>query len=257
MDADGSNRRQVTHAAGQDFDPSLSPDGSRVIFRTSRGHYEPDLAGSGAEGIMVIGVDGTDEHEIQPARGGLFPDWSPDGRRIALSTIRANGTEAIVTMDPNGTHVHDTGVVGGECSEWSPDGTRIMYCHLSPDTNFDVWVMRPDGRDKRQLTHAPGRDYPGAWSPDGNRIAFGSQRAGNFDVYVMNADGTHLIRLTHGPNGESPAAWLPDGRLVVASFKGDASVPEWYVMDADGSHVQSLPQLRGVPDPIDWLGSPR
>jgi Tol biopolymer transport system component len=169
MDADGSNRRRVTHAGGHDFDPSLSPDGTRVVFRTSRGHFEPDLVGSGAEGILVVGVDGRNEHEIQPPQGGLFPDWSPDGKRIA----------------------------------------------------------------------------------------FGSQRFGTFDVFVMNADGTHLVRLTRGPNGESPAAWLPDGRIVVASFRGDAPVPDWYVMDADGSDVQHLPQLQGVPDPMDWLASPR
>jgi dipeptidyl aminopeptidase/acylaminoacyl peptidase len=97
MDADGSNRRQVTRTRDPafDFDPSLSPDGRRVVFRTSRGRYTPDPNGTGVQGIFVVDLDGSHERQIQPPRGGLFPDWSPDGRRIAFSTLRANGTETM------------------------------------------------------------------------------------------------------------------------------------------------------------------
>jgi dipeptidyl aminopeptidase/acylaminoacyl peptidase len=102
MHADGSNRRQVTKPRdpAYDFDPSLSPDGRRVVFRTSRGRYVPDPNGTGVQGIFVIDLNGSHERQIQPPRGGLFPDWSPDGRRIAFSTVRADGTETIVTPIP-------------------------------------------------------------------------------------------------------------------------------------------------------------
>ena len=157
MNADGSDRRQVTHAGGHDFDPSLSPDGTRIVFRTSRGTYERDSTGTGLEGIFVVDVDGSNEHEIQPPRGGLFPDWSPDGKRIALSTVRPDQTETIVTMNPDGTHVHDTGLPGGECSEWSPDSSKIAYCqHPSGGGLFDVRVMDVDGGHRHQLTDAIG-----------------------------------------------------------------------------------------------------
>jgi Tol biopolymer transport system component len=255
MRADGSNRRQVTRTRdpAYDFDPSLSPDGRRVVFRTSRGRYAPDPNGTGVQGIFVRDVDGSHERQIQPRRGGLFPDWSPDGRRIALSTLRADGTETIVTVDPDGTHAHDTGVVGGECAEWSPDGARLAYCHHPGNGDFDVWVMDADGSHQRRLTSAPGRDYPGAWSPDGRRIAFGSQRQGSFDVWVMDADGGGQRRLTRGADQESPVAWLPDGRIVFSSFHGDQPLPTWYLMSPDGTGVHPLPQLQGAGDPIDWL----
>jgi TolB protein len=259
MDADGSNRRQVTRTRDPafDFDPSLSPDGRRMVFRTSRGRYVPDPNGTGVQGIFVVDLDGSHERQIQPPRGGLFPDWSPDGRRIAFSTLRADGTETIVTTDPDGTHLHHTGVVGGECAEWSPDSSRLAYCHHPGDGDFDVWAMNADGSHRRRLTRTGGRDYPGAWSPDGRRLAFGSERSGNFDVYVMDTDGSDQRQLTHAADGEGPVAWLPDGRIVYSSFHGNRPVPDWYLMNPDGTGVRSLPQLQGAGDPIDWLAPVR
>jgi Tol biopolymer transport system component len=259
MHADGSTRRQVTRTRDPafDFDPSLSADGRRVVFRTTRGRYAPDPNGTGVQGIFVVDLDGTHQRQIQPPRGGLFPDWSPDGRRIAFSTLRADGTETIVTTDPDGTHVHDTGVVGGECAEWSPDSARLLYCHHPGNGDFDVWVMDADGGHRRRLTRSGGRDYPGAWSPDGRRIAFASQRGGSFDVWVMDADGSGQHRLTSAADQESPVAWLPDGRIVYASFHGEQPLPSWYLMSPDGTGVHSLPQLHGAADPIDWLANAR
>jgi Tol biopolymer transport system component len=260
MQADGSNRRRVTRTRDPafDFDPSLSPDGRRVVFRTSRGRYAPDPNGTGVEGIFVVDVDGSHERQIQPPRGGLFPDWSSDGRRIALSTVRADGSETIVTTDPDGTHLRDTEVAGGECSEWSPDSSKLAYCHHPPGNGeWDVWVMDADGSHQRRLTRTRGGDYPAVWSPDGRRLAFGSQRSGTFDVFVMNADGSGQRQLTNGPDGESPAAWLPDGRIVYSSFHGNQPLPSWYLMNPDGTGVGSLPQLQGAGDPIDWLARVR
>jgi hypothetical protein len=98
---------------------------------------------------------------------------------IAYSTLRADGTETIVTTDPDGTHVYDTGVVGGECAEWSPDGSRLAYCHHPGNGDFDVWVMNADGSHQRRLTahvagttRAPGR--PTASGSPSARSAWGA-----------------------------------------------------------------------------------
>src|SRR5438128_1111552 len=98
----------------------------------------------------------------------------------------------------------------------------------------DVFVMRPDGSGRTNLTSSPGRDSSPAWSADGARLAFVSERDGNSEIYVMNADGSGQTRLTNNAAEDLNPAWSPDGtQLVFASHRDGNS--EIYVMNADGS----------------------
>jgi Tol biopolymer transport system component len=263
MKADGSGRRQLTRpGAGNDFDPSWSPDGKRIVFRTSRGRYKPDPGGIGAEGIFVIDVATRKERQIQPPQGGLFPAWSPDGKTIAFSGTRGNPHEdGILLMNPDGTNVRDLGLPtgGNECATWSPDSSKLAFCHHGGDGNWAVWTVNADGSDPRQLTHptltlprGSGGDSPGPWSPDGKRLSYYSGTAR--DLFVINADGTHARRILRWRGGDSPNAWLPSGQIVFAHWPSDqARRADWYSIRPDGTRLQALPWLRGAGDPLDWL----
>ncbi len=102
--------------------------------------------------------------------------------------------------------------------------------------------MNPDGSGQQRLT---GDGSQPNWSPDGRKIAFGSERDGNADIYVMNADGSGQQRLTRNPASDHSADWSPDGRKIV--FVSDrAGRHAAYVMNADGSGQRKLTRTRPV-----------
>ena len=102
---------------------------------------------------------------------------------------------------------------------WSPDGQKIAFerrfgrkkygpCNgCGRASTFEIWVMNADGSGQQRLT-AQGAQ-PG-WSPDGQKIAFMSERNGNAEIYTMNADGSQQQNLTRTRGGkESGLVWSP------------------------------------------------
>ncbi len=196
--------------------------------------------------------------------------WSPDGRRIAYMSTRG-GRMDLYLLDLTGGDLRrlTDGRGFNEWPSWSPDGLTIAFASTrdgitKPPGNGhlqrDLYTIRSDGTDLRRLTNLAGFNGDPAWSPDGKRIAFGSDRDGGFDLFTMAADGSDqrpLTRLHQSGGRAGYARWSPDGSRIVfngANPRQDGRDNSIYWIPAQGGEPRRVTQeangLRDV-EP-DW-----
>jgi Tol biopolymer transport system component len=199
-----------------------SPDGKRLAFTRAA---PSSMADDKATSIHVIGVDGTGETTL--VEHAHAPAWSPDGSRIAVVSDR-EGTNKIFLVNPDGGgFVRLTDGPQDEDPDWAPDGNRIAFDserarkpllhNVDQDPTLslpsgmggrDIYTVGADGSSVVRLTKDPSYNSDPAWSPDGSRIAFDSNRDGGFQVHVMNADGSDVRQITHTRHNGQPS-WGP------------------------------------------------
>lgn len=128
-------------------------------------------------------------------------------------------------------------------SSEQPEGT-IAFASLAP-RGWDLYIGNGDDAASR-ITKHHALDYNAAFSPDGKKVAFVSERDGNMELYVMNRDGSELQRLTNDFALDDHPTWSPDGkRIAFVSTRQPVKKAglAWnavYVMNADGSNLQRL-----------------
>jgi tol-pal system beta propeller repeat protein TolB len=228
VDPATGDERNLTGSIGDEFEPTLSPDGKLVAF----------LSGSGEDvGIEVIEASGEGRQRITagPGRYGS-QQWAPDGSRLAYIHVEIGGQPGIYVGGIEGkSPLRLTTIRADEVSSWSPNGKSVAFS-VREGEEQGVYIRNPDGVNEFRLTDTP--DYDPIWSPDSKRFAFISMRDGNPEIYVMNVDGTEQRRLTETDAPEYDISWSPNGKFLMF-VTGLGSLAEIYITDPDAAgHIR-------------------
>src|SRR5205807_466533 len=196
------NIRQLTFG-GQNAEAYFSADGKKLIFQSTRDNLKCDQ-------IFTMNLKRLTTTPGYDAEATI----SNDGKKIVFTSLR-NGDLDIYTMDADGSHVkqltHELGYDGGPF--FSPDGKWIVYRAHHPKTEqeirdykellaqnqirptyLELWIMKSDGSDKRQITNLGAASFAPSFFPEGKRIIFASNVGstggmGNFELYAVTTDG--------------------------------------------------------------------
>jgi tricorn protease-like protein len=208
MNVDGTNLRRVTNAAGEEFDPSWSPDGSRIVFRSRR----PLPSGNFSQ-LYVINADGTGEKQLtSDAASFMDVQWSPSGNNIIFtrSTQRENQIY-VMDVDKDNMRQVTKNTRMNSLPAWSPDGGRIAFISFSTASGSALYIMNADGSEERLVEG----DYKllelfrPAWSPDGAELAFVGSVGGQFGLYAVEISSGSVRPIIKSDAILSAPAWSP------------------------------------------------
>ncbi len=239
---------KITSATGAEFSPSLSPDGSQVVYS---GYVDTD--GKGRTQLMLQTTAPVEPRALTHPLAGemdLMPAWSPDGRQIAFYRIRrgASGGSSchLMLMASAGGEPHPVASCESDRLRkfgWHPDGKQLVFGASNagqPGVNaIEVLDLASATSRKLDYTHAASDlDLAPAYSPDGQWIAF-QRNVSRGDLWLVPAAGGQPERLTRIESNLYGLAWSPDGKSIVFSaFRGQE--PSLLSLDVQSRRITEL-----------------
>lgn len=248
IEPDGTGVTPVTGHQGQDFNPSWSPDGSKLAY-ASRQAQTDDLE------IRVHDfTTGEDEAVTDTAASENEPTWSPDGTKLAYSR---GGSIWVMNADGSDQHAVTTHTADQQPA-WNPaDPDRIAFVsgrEASEPGEKDLWeVNLIDGHVSPLSRNADDESNP-SWSPAGDRLIFAREivedQGANVEIYSL-VPASAQQRLTNAAGTDYDPAFSPDGTKIVFRTTRDGVFALW-TMGAFGAGPAKLADE--MPFAPDWGG---
>lgn len=225
MNADGSDQEQLTDENATSFYPTLSPDGSTILFSSNR---------NGGFDLYSMNTQGSNLERLTEDMGNLYaPDISPNGNRVVF-TAETGSEQNIWLMRIDGSNPRALTDSGSDIDPtWSPDGEKIAFTSAREGRN-QIYIMNVDGKNQRPLS-ATGLPNPGGrldWSPDGQWLGVYGGADGNRNVYLINVNGGSAVQVTNGGDNLAPSFSPDGGWIVFTSFR--AGNNEIFVFELNG-----------------------
>jgi TolB protein len=195
---------QLTNRLGSLNAPEISPDGKRIIFKTSSANTNKNV-------IWMMDRDGKNADKISRVEG-WDPTWSPDGETVLFASDM-DGAIQLFRMRVNGKELHRASslpAIGGR-SDWSADG-QFIVTYSGESWKHEVYIMTADGLNARALSPLGGNSQGPSFSPDGQWITFTSYfdhygEDNGCEIYIIRTDGADLRRLTDNDYCDYQPRW--------------------------------------------------
>src|SRR5262245_34654907 len=244
MDAATGRQRTILRTAAFIANVSLAPDGRRIAYSTGS---------LGANLIEVSVPSGRTTPLLERGGASFDPDWAPSGEHYLFSSVtygiaeledRSAGdglARRLVSSESDGMPADMVSMAG---ARWAPGGNRFLFVVRTPQSH-QIYVANTSGGRPDLLDRSAGQSYSGAWSPDGEWIAYNREKDGKSQVVKIRGAGSQPVVIADSfarvaiEAGQFPVHWAKSGKWILYSAPEGLSI-----VSPDGASRRTLSNRR-------------
>jgi TolB protein len=277
MDEDGKNVKQISQLDMNCYAPKFSPDGSKIVFCANNrvtdliymidlndtstfrlpnfidGGLDPVFSPDGSlllyrsekdedNNIYIYELETGESYPVSDGSLSTHAEFSPDGNKIIYSSSMSQNFDLVILDLNDTTENAQKTIVATKDAEiygtFHPDGRLIAFASF--DINYKGTLKTCDIEGKNiKIISSSGSSFHPKFSPDGNYLAFLSNKSGKFCIYICKPDGSSVKQLTSEKGNTVEFEWSSDSRKIVYDSQEDGVSSIW-IIDVETGNKKNL-----------------